>query len=110
MYSSGRDLRESEESLLEIGAGDLQVAGGGIAMEQSAASESEQCSRTESPRTSALPTPGRSSSAVASAPGRVALMVRPPTVALISVVGPSATITPWLIRTIRSANESASSR
>src|SRR5262245_41360615 len=36
MYSSGRDLRESEESLLEIGAGDLQVAGGGIAMEQSA--------------------------------------------------------------------------
>jgi hypothetical protein len=75
-----------------------------------AASESAQLSDTASPRRSTALTPGSRASASASASGRVARIVREPTIALISLVGPSATIVPWAISTARSAYASASSR
>ena len=59
-----------------------------------AASESAQLSSTASPWRSACVTPGRSSSSTSAASGSVARIVRPPTIARISVVGPSATTRP----------------
>ena len=58
---------------------------------------------TDSPWSSARVTPGRRSSSAAEAWGSVARIVREPTIALISVGGPSATIDPRAMSTIRSA-------
>ena len=68
-----------------------------------ARSESSQASTIASPRNSTDETPGSARSCAAFTSGRVARMVRSPTSALISVVGPSATIRPCAISTIRSA-------
>ena len=70
---------------------------------RSAVSESEQLRMMPSPRVSTLVTPGSAPSAAVSASGSVARIVRSPTVALISVAGPSATTLPRAIRMIRSA-------
>jgi hypothetical protein len=51
----------------------------------------------------ALVTPGSAPRASSEACGSVARIVREPTIALISVVGPSATTAPRAIRTARSA-------
>jgi hypothetical protein len=75
-----------------------------------AISESPQLISTLSPRVSTLLTPGSAAIASRSASGKVARMVLSPTVALISVAGPSATTCPFAIRMIRSAYASASSR
>ena len=68
-----------------------------------AASESEQFMITDSPWVSAFVTPGSAASAGQVGAGRVARIVRSPTVALISVAGPSATTRPCDMRMIRSA-------
>src|SRR5581483_11999462 len=75
-----------------------------------AASESAQASTMRAPRCSARATPCRRSSESTGACGRVASIVLVATIALISVVGPSATTLPRAIRTARSAYASASSR
>ena len=66
-------------------------------------SESEQTSTIASPRRSARVTPGRRARSSTSTSGSVARIVREPTIALISVVGPSATMRPRAISTARSA-------
>jgi hypothetical protein len=68
-----------------------------------ATSESAQLSTTTSPRRSAPLTPGSATSVSSSAPGSVARIVRVPTIARISVGGPSATMAPWAMSTARSA-------
>ena len=65
---------------------------------------------TASPWRTAPVTPGSSRIASTAASGSVALMVRDPTRALISVAGPSATTRPVASRMARSALASASSR
>ena len=77
---------------------------------RNASSLSEHISAIESPRSSTSVTPGRAASVARSAPGSVARILREPTIALISVGGPSATISPVAISTTRSAYASASSR
>src|SRR6185295_3949906 len=57
-----------------------------------ARSESEQVRITASPRRSEATTPGSAASSSRATPGSVARIVRWPTIALISVGGPSATI------------------
>ena len=97
--------RELQERLLEPGAGDLEIARGREALSKAliARSESEQTRITDSPRSSTLVTPGSRSSCSAGTVGSVARIVREPTMALISVGGPSATIDPRAMSTIRSA-------
>src|SRR5260370_1222365 len=87
-----------------------RAAGNRSSRARSAVSASRQVRITPSPRRSALITPGSAPSCGTAAPGSVARIVRPPTLALISVAGPSATICPRARRTTRSPTASASSR